>query len=238
MPLAPVTREQFEVRSELEVVHLPTGAVFRAHPYSHPGDMLGSVKVYWNDSSGPPEGPGDYADEVQRVASQLLLERAVEDRRSGMRFENTGLDESDERDEREHTAGLETADEMRAVAERNVEQAKLAFDNYLRLTEKAVFALKKQFRIDQRGALDIAKQAIGFASNNVLSTFELAQQIIRTNDIQEMVRMQNLFIQSQMQVLGEQVKNLGDTIDKTAANAFDDVAPPLNPQERDQNLRK
>lgn len=63
MPLAPVTREQFEVRSELEVVHIPTGAVFRAHPYSHPDDMLGSVKLYWNDFR-PPEGSGHYADEV------------------------------------------------------------------------------------------------------------------------------------------------------------------------------
>jgi hypothetical protein len=39
-----VTREQFEVRSELGVVHIPTGIVFRVHPYTDPRDRLQSVK--------------------------------------------------------------------------------------------------------------------------------------------------------------------------------------------------
>ena len=47
MALASVTREQFEIRSEVEVVHIPTGADFRAYPYSNPDDMLQSVKVTW-----------------------------------------------------------------------------------------------------------------------------------------------------------------------------------------------
>jgi hypothetical protein len=84
--LASVTREQFKIRSELEVVHIPTGAVFRAHPYSNPDDMLESVKVNWGRAGVPPEG--DCADQVQRMASQLLLERAARDRRLGMRLEN------------------------------------------------------------------------------------------------------------------------------------------------------
>ena len=74
MTLASVTREQFEIRSELEVVHLPTGAVFSAYPYSDPEDMLHSIKVQWGRAS--PASTGDYAEEVRRVASQLLLERA------------------------------------------------------------------------------------------------------------------------------------------------------------------
>ena len=45
MGFASVAREQFEIRSELEVVHIPTGAVFRAHPYSNPDDMLQSVSA-------------------------------------------------------------------------------------------------------------------------------------------------------------------------------------------------
>ena len=84
--MVPVTREEFEVRSELEAVHLPTGTVFSAYPYSNPDDMLQSVRVNWGRSGVPPEG--DCADEVQRMALQLLLERADRDRRLGMRLEN------------------------------------------------------------------------------------------------------------------------------------------------------
>ena len=69
-----VSRDEFEVRSELVAVHLPTGAVFSAYPYSDPDDMLQSIKVQWR--TGSPASTGDYAEEVRRVASQLLLERA------------------------------------------------------------------------------------------------------------------------------------------------------------------
>jgi hypothetical protein len=71
--MASVTRDEFEVRSELEAVHLPTGAVFRAYPYSDPDDMLHSIKVHWGRASAI---SGDYAEQVRLVASQLLLERS------------------------------------------------------------------------------------------------------------------------------------------------------------------
>ena len=79
-----VTREQFEVRSELEVVHIPTGTVFRAHPYVDPHDRVQSIKG-WGRAGAP---TGDYFDHVQSVATQLLLERAAGDRRLGKRIED------------------------------------------------------------------------------------------------------------------------------------------------------
>ena len=74
--MMPVTREEFEIRSELEAVHIPTGTVFSAYPYSNPDDMLQSVKANWGRSGASAESIGDYAEQVRRVASQLLLERA------------------------------------------------------------------------------------------------------------------------------------------------------------------
>ena len=70
-----VSREEFEIRSELEVIHLPSGAVFRAYPYSNPEDMLHSIQVQWGWAGSPWEG-GDYAEQIRSVASQLLLEQA------------------------------------------------------------------------------------------------------------------------------------------------------------------
>ncbi len=79
MALAFVTREQFKIRSEMEVVHIPTGSDFRAYPYSNPDDMLQSVKVSWGrpgSPAAPAESTGEYAEQVRCMASQLLLERA------------------------------------------------------------------------------------------------------------------------------------------------------------------
>ena len=75
--MASVTREQFRIRSELEVVHVPTGAIFSAYPYNNPDDMLESVKVNWGRAGATAESSGDYAEQVRRAALRLLLEQAL-----------------------------------------------------------------------------------------------------------------------------------------------------------------
>ena len=64
MALAFVTREQFKIRSEVEVVHIPTGAHFRAYPYSNPDDMLQSVKVTWGRDGESAERTGPSKSDV------------------------------------------------------------------------------------------------------------------------------------------------------------------------------
>jgi len=70
LPSVTVTREQFEIRSEVEVVHIPTGAVFWAYPYSNPKDLLQNVKVNW----GRAALQGAHAEQIQLMALKLLLE--------------------------------------------------------------------------------------------------------------------------------------------------------------------
>ena len=74
MALASVTREQFKIKSEVEVVHIPTGAVFHAYPYSNPGDLLQSMKVNWGRHGTPTDI--EFSEQIRRTAAQLLLERA------------------------------------------------------------------------------------------------------------------------------------------------------------------
>jgi hypothetical protein len=75
--MASVTREEFKIRSDTEVVHIPTGAVFSAYPYSNPDDMLESVRVNWSRAGAAAESSDDYAEQVRRMASRLLLEHAL-----------------------------------------------------------------------------------------------------------------------------------------------------------------
>ena len=77
---------------------------------------------------------------------------------------------------------FEFPNEMRAVAERSVEQAKLAFNNYMRAAEEAVSSVGKRVEASQIGALDISKKAMHFAKHNVLSAFEFAHGVIRAAD--------------------------------------------------------
>ena len=91
-----------------------------------------------------------------------------------------------------------------------MEQAKAAFQQLLQAAQEAVSTLEERVTGSQLGALDISKKAMSFAERNVLSAFEFAQKVVQTKDAQELVRMQTEFVQSQMQALSEQVKDLGE----------------------------
>ena len=121
------------------------------------------------------------------------------------------------------TPQFEIPNEMRTVAERNVEQAKLAFNNCMQAAQEAVSAFDRWIKASQVGALGIRKKAMSFAQRNVLSAFEFAQKIVQAKDIQELIRMQTEFVQSQVQVLSEQVKDLGETVTKTAMESVKDL---------------
>jgi phasin len=112
---------------------------------------------------------------------------------------------------------------MRAMAERSVEQAKLAFNNYIQAAQEAVSTFEQWGKASQVGAQGISKKAISYAERNVLSAFEFAQKIVQVKDIQELVRMQTEFVQSQIQVLSEQVKDMGETATKTAMDSVKDL---------------
>jgi phasin len=121
------------------------------------------------------------------------------------------------------TRPIEIPKEMRAVAERSVEQAKLAFDNYIHAAQEAVSTFEQWVKASQVGAQGITKKAMSFAECNVLSAFEFAQKIVQAKDIQEFIRMQTEFVQSQIQVLSEQVKELGETATKVAMDRLKDL---------------
>jgi len=118
------------------------------------------------------------------------------------------------------TPQLDIPNEMRVVAERSVEQAKSAFTGYMRAAEEAVSTLEDRVKASQVGAQDIGNKAMHFAERNVVSAFEFAQKLLQAKDIQELVRIQTEFVQSQMRVLAEQVKDLGDTVSKTAIDSM------------------
>jgi hypothetical protein len=99
--------------------------------------------------------------------------------------------------------------EMRAVAERSVDLAKLALNNYLRATYQAVAIGDPASPI---GAQDFNKKAVNFAERNVLSALEFAQRIIQAKDLPEIIRLLTEFLQSQMQILTEQAKDLGEPL--------------------------
>ena len=115
---------------------------------------------------------------------------------------------------REH---FEIPADVRAFAERSVEQAKQAFDGFISAAHQAVNAFEGQAESARKGARHVTEKAMDFAEKNVANSFEFAQQLVRAKDAQEVLKLQAEFIRGQMQVLAEQVRELGETAGKAAS---------------------
>jgi phasin len=108
--------------------------------------------------------------------------------------------------------------EMRALAEKSVEQAKQAIEGFISATHRTVSVLEGQAETARKGAKDVGEKAMDFAERNITSSFDFAQKLVRAKDVQEMLELQASYIRTQMQVLAEQAKELGQSTGKMATD--------------------
>ena len=117
------------------------------------------------------------------------------------------------------TDRFEIPTEMRTFAERSVEQARQAFEGFISAAHNAVNAFEGQAESARRGARDVTDKAMEFASQNIANSFEFAQQLVHAQNVQDVLRLQEDYIKTQMQVLGEQARELGESTTQAAKNA-------------------
>jgi phasin len=113
--------------------------------------------------------------------------------------------------------------EMRALAEKSVEQARQAIEGFMAAAHNTVSVIEGQAETARKGAKDVGQKAMGFAERNIASSFDFAQKLVRAKDMQEMLELQASYVRNQMQALGEQAKELGQTAGKMAP---DPTKPP------------
>jgi len=114
---------------------------------------------------------------------------------------------------------FEIPPEMRAFAEKSVEQARQAFDNFMSAAHRALSTFEGQAETARKGAKGITEKAMTFAQQNIKSSFELAEQLVKARDVQEVMRLQADYIKRQMQVLSQQAQELGESAGSAARDA-------------------
>jgi phasin len=115
--------------------------------------------------------------------------------------------------------------EMRALAEKSVEQAKQAIEGFITAAHRTVSTLEGQAETARKGAKDVGEKAMDFAQKNITSSFDFAQKLVRAKDLQEMLELQASYIKTQMQVLAEQAKELGQSTSKMATDPMKSQQP-------------
>jgi len=107
------------------------------------------------------------------------------------------------------TWNFDVPTQMRQFAEQSVEQAKKAVDGFLTAAQKTATTLETQANAAQTGVKDVREKVMSFAEENINTSFEFAQKLVRAKDIQEVMALQQEFLKQQMQQMQSQAKDLG-----------------------------
>jgi phasin len=114
---------------------------------------------------------------------------------------------------------FEIPTDMRKFAEQSVEQARQAFGGFIMAAKQAVNQMEGSAANARTGAKDVGELAMAFAQRNIMASFEFAQKLTHARDVQDVMKLQAEFIQSQIQVLNEQAKELGQSATKVMDSA-------------------
>jgi phasin len=105
---------------------------------------------------------------------------------------------------------FEVPPEVRAFTEKSVEQAKQAFDGFISAAHQTVSVFGGQASSAHSDVKNLGEKAMKFAERNIASSFDFAQQVVRANSVEDMLKLQSDYIKSQMQTLTDQARELGE----------------------------
>jgi hypothetical protein len=99
--------------------------------------------------------------------------------------------------------------QIREMAEKNVEQARAAYGQFMDFLTQAMNAWQQSAPGAQTiGFKAVQDKAIAFAKENAERSFGLASDLARANDVQEVLTLQSRYAQTQIQTFGLQAQQL------------------------------
>jgi phasin len=104
---------------------------------------------------------------------------------------------------------FEIPPEMRAFAEKSVDQARKAFDTFISAAQQAADAADKHAAGTRAGIKSLGERAMVYAERNMAASFDFAQKLVRAKDSAEVLALQADYVKSQIAALNVQAKELG-----------------------------
>jgi hypothetical protein len=117
---------------------------------------------------------------------------------------------------------FEIPPELRDYAEKNVEQARAAYGQFMDFMTQAMGAWADSAGGDtMTGFKAVQDKAVAFAKENAERSFALASDLARAKDIQEVLTLQGRYAQTQIQTFGIQAQQIAWLM----ADAMRDLQP-------------
>ena len=106
---------------------------------------------------------------------------------------------------------FEIPQQLRELAEKNVEQARSAYAQFMDAMGKAtgMWAMGMPANAMTSGFKDVQDRAIRFAKQNAEAGFAMASELANAKDISDVLAIQSRYAQTQMQTYALQAQELG-----------------------------
>lgn len=114
---------------------------------------------------------------------------------------------------------FEIPDAVRDIAERNVEQARAAYSQFLDMARQAQDVVSKSSDAMAEGAREIQSRALRYTQDNLEASFNFASDLARARDLKEYLEIQTRFAQRQMKAYADQAQDLGRLVGDAAQKA-------------------
>jgi phasin len=106
--------------------------------------------------------------------------------------------------------------ELRNVAQKNVDQARKAFEGFVEAAQTATKNFEgtaDKLRADTR---DINTKALGYAEENLRAAFDHAEKLVHARDSEEFIALQFEYARAQLALFQEQAKELSSIVRNAA----------------------
>ncbi len=97
---------------------------------------------------------------------------------------------------------------MRDMAENSVAQAERAVEQYFQAAHRALETVESSTEAAQAGARDLRTKAVDFAESNIRGAFDFAERLVRAQNLQEIVALQQEFLRQQTEQMSRQMQEL------------------------------
>ena len=106
-----------------------------------------------------------------------------------------------------------SSEDLTKITGETMKQARGAMENYLDFFQKTM-------SVSPWAGTELIKKVAEYAQQNVNTAFGFVQKLTQAKDLQDMVRIQTEFLQTQMKSLADQTKDLSETATKATAGAL------------------
>lgn len=114
---------------------------------------------------------------------------------------------------------FEIPEAVRELAERNVEQARSAYSQFLDVARQTQNLVAKSSDAVAHSARELQVKALRYAEQNMDANFAFVADLARARDLTEYVEIQTRYAQRQIQTYSEQAQELGRLMAEAAQNA-------------------